>query len=1353
VLIVPTLHPGMLFRSGDEGFAKLEIAVREDMRKAKRLSTSVETWDESPIWEIDSVGRLRWLFPKVEDVGEFMAPLLQAMAENRYCPLSFDVETSGEHQLDCKLLCVGLGYIDPFETERMGRPVRRVCNVPLLDPGGVPYWSPHDEWVIREYLRMMLTNPYITKRCHNGAFDTVVMWAQGIPVHGWREDTMQLHHCVDSELPQNLGFVGSRFTDGRYWKDDVKGGLGWLHMDAKTLRSYNLRDVLVTIDVHEPLIREAQQLGVVHVYEQEVKLAQLMARATIRGVYVDPERRDSEALDDKGKPVGLAPQLRIQSAESLAALRQIAGPSFDPGKPVQLRWLLYDKLGLPVVKETKSGLPATDKEAFMLLDAVADADEQKAAIRSITKWRQAEKFMGTFVKGLDVLKDGRFHPSWKVLTTTGRLASSPNFQNLPGRVKKIFRSSPGYKLVGVDLSQAELRLIAYYANEKSLLEMYEKDINVHTVNASLLFKLQCPPEAADNINPQTEEYLRRAVVEQLGLPPGSYDSFPVVPKAKWKPVRTLAKNYEFGCWLKNTRIAVLDERRAVPIQNLKPGDMTWCWDGEKYAPTRIKRAWTTGVKQCVRLVVKDPTGKRKVLECTPDHRILTRAGVMCAAADLKPGDRLMPFRRWGSGYVLIDPRNDGSRVAEHRWVMGVTDPKLHVHHVDENPSNNAPENLRILTAKEHRNVHGESHAEGARRQWVRDREQLIKNLTAARVASPKWQKSIRDPEVVERRMAGIRARNAARPPMPACACGAPSLAKGLCRRCYNSEYRFKKNHEVVSVELGVVGEVWDIEVEHPAHNFALADGGVFVSNSAYGAIEETLYTVLRSKRDADSNELLFPTITLSQVQALRVIWKRLRPGLLRFWELICQSTERHRMYVCPIGGRVRRYRGGFKRNEMLNCLDDETEALTKRGWVRGFQLRPDDTLLTKNSATGRLEWERMIDLRLFPDHEGPLVEFRTKSFTAVSTPDHRWLVHDRRTGTDVCRLTADINRNGMDGIHRTGADYRPVRRCRLSDDFIELIGWALTDGCFQSLPRKRTGPRPAVTIMQSWFGNPAMVRRIDGLMKRLKLKVWRSRGDPARRGCDRWILDQKVSEFLMGLFPGRRLTHEFIAALTRAQARHLVFVMVLGDGSLGTKTTFTASSREKAELFQMLCVIAGYATSVVECRQGRTAHSPKIQPEGITATKPHYRVTILRRDKVQVLAKHRREFVGKVPVWCPIVPNTYFVARRDGHVFITGNTPIQTGVASHMNERMLVIQDIFDRETGGAALVVQQVHDALTVEAPDDYAKRAAEVLQEVLSQPFDINPVPGIDQAIPRRRAARLPADTALINDFLDKT
>lgn len=547
MIIVPTLHPAFLLRSGEaDGFAKFEQPVLEDFAKAARLMSSPPTWDERVIWETDSVGRLRWQFPTLDDVAEFVGPIIRYAMEGRSITLTFDVETSGEHALACKLLCVGLGYVDPDESARQGKRVRRVCNVPLLRQGGAPYWLPHDEWVVREYLRYLLSSPFIVKNAHNGSFDTVVMWAHGIPVNGWVHDSMQAHHVLDAELPQNLGFVASRYTDGRYWKDDVKGGAGWLHMDETTLRSYNLRDVLATIDSLDAILPQLDSWSLTRLYQEEVRLAQLMTRATIRGMAVDFERRDSLALDDKGKPVGLAPQLRILMAEALDTLRQIGGPTFDPAKPAQLRWLLYDKLGFSVVKETKSGLPATDKEALMLLDMIADSPEQKATLRGVSQFRRAQKFLSTFVEGLEALNDGRFHPSWKLLPVTGRMGSSPNAQNWPGLIKRIFRAAFGYKLVGIDLSQAELRLIAYYTGEPTLREMYDRDINVHTVNASMLFKVRCPPEAADNLNPQTEEYLRHAVVQYLGLPPGAYDNFPVVPKKKWKPTRTLAKNFEFG---------------------------------------------------------------------------------------------------------------------------------------------------------------------------------------------------------------------------------------------------------------------------------------------------------------------------------------------------------------------------------------------------------------------------------------------------------------------------------------------------------------------------------------------------------------------------------------------------------------------------------------------------------------------------------------------------------------------------------------------------------------------------------------------------------------------------------------
>jgi DNA polymerase I-like protein with 3'-5' exonuclease and polymerase domains len=92
-------------------------------------------------------------------------------------------------------------------------------------------------------------------------------------------------------------------------------------------------------------------------------------------------------------------------------------------------------------------------------------------------------------------------------------------------------------------------------------------------------------------------------------------------------------------------------------------------------------------------------------------------------------------------------------------------------------------------------------------------------------------------------------------------------------------------------------------------------------------------------------------------------------------------------------------------------------------------------------------------------------------------------------------------------------------------------------------------------------------------------------------------------------------------------------------------------------------------------------------------------------------------------------------------VFVTGNTPIQCGVASWMNKCMIEIQDTFDRETGGAAQIIQQVHDALNSEVPDEYTKRAGEVKMEVLNRHF---PLLGHN--------AQLPADKADVNEYLDK-
>jgi hypothetical protein len=75
-----------------------------------------------------------------------------------------------------------------------------------------------------------------------------------------------------------------------------------------------------------------------------------------------------------------------------------------------------------------------------------------------------------------------------------------------------------------------------------------------------------------------------------------------------------------------------------------------------------------------------------------------------------------------------------------------------------------------------------------------------------------------------------------------------------------------------------------------------------------------------------------------------------------------------------------------------NCLDAETEALTERGWVRGFDLLPSDKLLAKSRTDGVLRYTKPHVINQFPDYSGPMVEFASRSFSAMTTPNHRWLV-------------------------------------------------------------------------------------------------------------------------------------------------------------------------------------------------------------------------------------------------------------------------------------------------------------------------------------------------------------------------
>lgn len=496
--------------------AKFLETVVDDFRKARAFRHRVPDWNEDQIWKRDSSGRLVNLFPTVQDVWNYCL-------RNRNKLNAVDVETTGEQAMDCLLICIG------FATEEGD-----VLCVPFLRQGGIGYWSAPDLQRVLELLRWFLADIRTPKVMHNGAFDSVVLKTHGFDVfYAWAEDTMQMHHVWDSELPHGLDYCASRELEVPYWKDAVKGDKRWLALPDEVLRSYNVRDCLATVRIAPRLAKKLQShSGLWECYREELEVCKEMARATLAGIWMDPAKRGA-----------LSSEYHQQADESITAMRSIVrDPGFNPASPVQLQKALFQTCGFPIVLRTAKGAPSTNKDAMVLLALHSRTLEQATFLHRLARWRKVTKALSTWIDGAKILSDGCLHPSWKMLTVSGRLASSPNAQNWPTKIKAIYGVDPDHELVGVDLSQAELRMMAYTANDADLLLMYELGLNVHTINTTLLFGVR-NPGIAEHTSDATEAYLEDMVPK---LRNERYADLPVLKKSAWKSSRTLGKNFVFG---------------------------------------------------------------------------------------------------------------------------------------------------------------------------------------------------------------------------------------------------------------------------------------------------------------------------------------------------------------------------------------------------------------------------------------------------------------------------------------------------------------------------------------------------------------------------------------------------------------------------------------------------------------------------------------------------------------------------------------------------------------------------------------------------------------------------------------
>ncbi len=208
----------------------------------------------------------------------------------------------------------------------------------------------------------------------------------------------------------------------------------------------------------------------------ELPLAQVLGKMEDRGIRVNPT-----------KLAALSKEMEEKLERLTSAIHREAGETFNINSPKQLGVILFDKLGLPVLKKTKTG-PSTNAE---VLEQLSD----HPVVANLLEYRQVSKLRSTYTHALAALispETKRIHSTFnQTVTATGRLSSTnPNLQNIPirsedgVRIRGTFEAAPGWSLLTADYSQIELRVLAHISEDSRLIDAFHAGVDIHTQTAS-----------------------------------------------------------------------------------------------------------------------------------------------------------------------------------------------------------------------------------------------------------------------------------------------------------------------------------------------------------------------------------------------------------------------------------------------------------------------------------------------------------------------------------------------------------------------------------------------------------------------------------------------------------------------------------------------------------------------------------------------------------------------------------------------------------------------------------------------------------------------------------------------------
>jgi DNA polymerase-1 len=344
-------------------------------------------------------------------------------------------------------------------------------------------------------LKPVLEDDAILKIGQNIKYDWKIFARHGIRIRPW-DDTMLMSFAMYSGL-HNHGMDHLSETYLAHAPIPIKSllgsGKGQVTFDRVAIADavkYAAEDADVTWRLWERFRPELHRAKVTTVYETlERPLIPVLADMEMAGIRVDPQTLSRMSNAFSQKMVGLEDEIQ-----------GLAGSKFNVGSPKQLGDILFDGMKVPGGEKGKTGAYATG--ADVLEDIAANTELGVAAelAARVLDWRQVSKLKSTYTDALQQAvnpETGRVHTSYSIAgANTGRLASTdPNLQNIPvrteegRRIREAFVAGPGMRLVSLDYSQIELRILAHVADIPALKEAFREGIDIHAMTASQMFNV------------------------------------------------------------------------------------------------------------------------------------------------------------------------------------------------------------------------------------------------------------------------------------------------------------------------------------------------------------------------------------------------------------------------------------------------------------------------------------------------------------------------------------------------------------------------------------------------------------------------------------------------------------------------------------------------------------------------------------------------------------------------------------------------------------------------------------------------------------------------------------------------